>query len=151
MDARARRLDSTVQPLAAPALRAARRANAPVLVVLAASLFAVSLVFDAIGLIFGDPAFSLMGLRDLEGGVVAFAVAGVFALVPLTRPPRGSREDTLALSRAGLCYSALALAACALALRGMARAEAPGPVALVLTGLALGCGIGSGYVATLRA
>lgn len=114
------------------------------LVVLAVTLLAASLMFDALGLILHEPAFSLMGLRDVQGGVVVLAVTGVFMLAALARPPRTPREDTLSLARAGLWYVALALAAGALALRGT---EAPPDAgALVLTSLALTCSAIAGWM-----
>jgi hypothetical protein len=109
-----------------------------VLVVLAVALLTASLSFDALALVVGEPAFSLLGLRDLQGSVVILAVAGVFTLADLARPPRSPREDALALARAGLCYGALALAGGALGLRGALHAP-PGTGAVVLAALALAC------------
>jgi uncharacterized membrane protein len=107
------------------------------LVALSLGMFATSLVFDLVGMVCHEAAFSTVGSWDLQAGLVGGAIAGVLALADLAAARRGSRSEELGMRRAYLHYGSLSLFGTAFVLRVQAGPMAP-RAAIVLAALGIG-------------
>ena len=73
----------------------------PMLIVLPLGLFIAAVVFDALYLWRGSPAFASVGYWNIAGGIVGGLLAAVFGLIDWLAIPRGTRAKRIGLLHGG--------------------------------------------------
>jgi uncharacterized membrane protein len=73
----------------------------PMLIVLPLGLFIAAVVFDAMYLWRGTPAFAVVGYWNIAGGIIGGLLAAVFGLIDWLAIPSGTRAKRIGLLHGG--------------------------------------------------
>lgn len=109
----------------------------PMLVVLPLGLFGISVVFDVLGLLTGQPPWARLASWNIGAGIVAAIVAGAFGLADLRVIPSGTRAARVGLAHGLLNVAVTGLFGVSLVLRALTPEPSPPTLALGLSIAAL--------------
>jgi uncharacterized membrane protein len=112
----------------------------PMLIVLPLGLFIAAVVFDAVYMWRGSPAFAAAAYWNIAGGIVGGLLAAVFGLIDWFAIPGGTRAKRIGLLHGGTNVAVVLIFALVWFMRGNTPGGAPTTNLFVLevVGLALG-------------
>jgi uncharacterized membrane protein len=116
------------------------------LVVLPLGLFIAAVVFDALYLWRGTPAFASVGYWNIAGGVIGGLVAAVFGAIDLYNIPSGTRAKRIGLLHGATNVLVVLMFAAAWVLRTSAPEPTPTITTFALQLVALGFGSVAGWL-----
>ncbi len=118
----------------------------PMLIVLPLGLFIGAVVFDALYLWRGSPAFATVGYWNIAGGVIGGLLAAVFGLIDWFAIPAGTRAKRIGLLHGGANVVVVLLFAFVWLSRGDSPDAAPSTTLFLLEVVALLVGSVAGWL-----
>jgi uncharacterized membrane protein len=118
----------------------------PMLIVIPLGLFIAAVVFDALYLWHGNPAFAVVGYWNVAGGIIGGLLAAVFGLVDWLAIPSGTRAKRIGLLHGAGNVIVVALFALALWIRSSGADATPTMNVFLIEVLALVLGSVAGWL-----
>jgi uncharacterized membrane protein len=118
----------------------------PMLIVLPLGLFIAAVVFDALYLWRGSPAFATVAYWNIAGGVVGGLLAAVFGLIDWFAIPAGTRAKRIGLLHGGSNVVVVLMFAVVWLMRGDTLDNAPTTTLFLLEVVALALGSVAGWL-----
>ena len=118
----------------------------PMLIVLPLGLFISAVVFDALYLWRGTPAFATVAYWNIAGGIIGGLLAAVFGLIDWLAIPAGTRAKRIGLLHGGSNVVVVLIFAAVWWMRGDAADATPTTSLFLLEIVALGLGSVAGWL-----
>jgi uncharacterized membrane protein len=118
----------------------------PMLIVLPLGLFIGAVVFDALYMWRGSPAFATVAYWNIAAGIMGGLLAAVFGLIDWLAIPAGTRAKRIGLLHGGANVVVVLIFAVVWWMRGNAPDAAPTPSLFLLEVLALVLGSVAGWL-----
>jgi uncharacterized membrane protein len=118
----------------------------PMLIVLPLGLFISAVVFDALYLWRGTPAFATVAYWNIAGGIIGGLLAAVFGLIDWLAIPAGTRAKRIGLLHGGSNVVVVLIFAVVWWMRGDAADPTPTTSLFLLEIVALGLGSVAGWL-----
>ena len=118
----------------------------PMLIVLPLGLFISAVVFDALYLWRGTPAFATVAYWNIAGGIIGGLLAAVFGLIDWLAIPAGTRAKRIGLLHGGSNVVVVLIFAAVWWMRGDAAGAIPTTSLFLLEIVALGLGSVAGWL-----